>query len=139
MDPSTRLTINHPSVIFDVQGEEAVIIDLTTGRYFRLDAPSTALWQRFAAPTSLATVLEECTTADLLRPQLDAIVTDLVGRQLLRHANRTTDDAVRLASAPSWEFRGFALEEFTDLEDILGLDPIHAVDPDKGWPHAAPA
>ena len=25
-------------------------------------------------------------------------------------------------------------EEYGDLEDLLGLDPIHDIDPDKGWP-----
>lgn len=26
------------------------------------------------------------------------------------------------------------LEEFGDLEDLLGLDPIHDVSPTEGWP-----
>jgi hypothetical protein len=40
------------------------------------------------------------------------------------------------AEAASWAFAGFSLESFSDLEDILGLDPIHEADPDKGWPAA---
>lgn len=139
MDPVIPLTINRPSVIFDIQGDEAVVIDLVSGRYFRLDPPSTALWERFVVPVSLAGVLESCTTADLLRPALDAIATDLVERGLLRPANGADDRDPAAAPPASWEFQRFTLEEFTDLEDILGLDPIHEVDPDKGWPHAAPA
>lgn len=139
MNRSTTLVINRPSVIFDVQGDEAVIIDLTTGRYFRLDVPSTALWLQFATPASPASVLGTCTTAGALDFRLDGIVADLMERGLLRPPNGS-DGGATLLAAPSapWEFQGFDLEEFTDLEDILGLDPIHEVDPEKGWPHAAP-
>ena len=38
----TPLIINRPSVIFDTQGEETVVIDLASGHYFRLDAPALA-------------------------------------------------------------------------------------------------
>jgi hypothetical protein len=138
LDRSTALVINHPSVIFDVQGDEAVIIDLTTGRYFRLDPPSTALWLRFAIPSSAESVLESCRTPGALRPRLDDIVADLIGRGLLRLPDGTESAPNGAAPPEPWEFRGFVLEEFTDLEDILGLDPIHEVDPEKGWPHAAP-
>ena len=137
MDATTPLIINGPSVIFDVQGNEAVIIDLTTGRYFRLDGPSTALWQRFVAPSSPAEVLDTCTNPEALRPALDAIVADLVGRGLLRVAEGAQELSISAPTRTPWEFTGFTLEEFTDLEDILGLDPIHEVDPEKGWPHAA--
>ena len=27
------------------------------------------------------------------------------------------------------------LEVFTDMEDLILLDPVHDVDPEKGWPH----
>jgi hypothetical protein len=43
-----------------------------------------------------------------------------------------------LAPLDSWTFAGFTLENFTDLEDILRLDPIHEADPERGWPHARP-
>lgn len=138
MDLVTPLIINSPSVIFDVQGGETVIIDLTSGKYFRLDSASTEMWGRFATPTAPTALLASCTTAEALEPELETIVSDLVGRGLLRRADRPVDGGAETMVRPSWEFRGFTLEEFTDLEDILGLDPIHEVDPEKGWPHAAP-
>jgi hypothetical protein len=63
----------------------------------------------------------------------------MLGRGLLRVAERVQNGADASVEPAPWEFGGFTLEEFTDLEDILGLDPIHEVDPEKGWPHAAPA
>jgi hypothetical protein len=49
-------------------------------------------------------------------------------------AEAPADDAA--ANPEPWTFAGFTLESFSDLEDILGLDPIHEADPDKGWPTA---
>jgi hypothetical protein len=27
------------------------------------------------------------------------------------------------------------LEKYDEIADIIAMDPIHDVDPDKGWPH----
>lgn len=134
MDETPRLTVNRPSVIFDVQGRETVVIDLATGHYYRLDAASTELWTRFARPVSTADLESACENPDDLRAELGRIVDDLTRRGLLRAAEAA--DGAGEPVAP-WRFERFELEEFTDLEDILGLDPIHEVDPVRGWPHVA--
>ena len=135
MQPDTLLTINRPTVIFDVQDGETVVIDLASGHYYRLDAASTALWQRFDGSTTVAALLESCGNRPELEPRVTAIVADLVEKALLAPA-RVNATA---AEASPWHFDGFTLELFTDLEDILGLDPIHEVDPARGWPHVAEA
>jgi hypothetical protein len=33
------------------------------------------------------------------------------------------------------EYEGFNFERHADMEDLLTLDPIHDVDPRKGWPN----
>lgn len=132
MRSTISVAVNRPSVIFDVQANETVIIDLATGHYFRLDSASTELWKTFDAGASVADILGSCSNASDLEPRLDGIVDDLIARGLLREAGAA--DRVSTDLAP-WHFSHFTLEEFTDLEDILGLDPIHEVDPAKGWPH----
>ncbi|MEQ1737741.1 MAG: PqqD family protein [Rhodoglobus sp.] len=132
MNRATRLAVNRPTVIYDVQGDETVIIDLATGHYFRLDAASTRLWERFDVATSPDELLAQCGNPGDLDAALDTVLTDLLDRNLLRVA--TEAEAAGLAGA-AWAFEGFLLEEFTDLEDILGLDPIHEVDQERGWPH----
>jgi Coenzyme PQQ synthesis protein D (PqqD) len=134
MDEIPRLTVNRPSVIFDVQGRETVVIDLASGHYFRLDPSSTELWTRFDSPASAADLLASCENPDDLRADLDRIIADLTDHGLLRPAGPGDDTS---ATSATWRFDSFTLEEFTDLEDILGLDPIHEVDPARGWPHVA--
>lgn len=134
MSRQTRLVINAPSVIYDVQGGEAVLIDLSTGRYYRLDAASTRLWEHFSGAVSPEQLVASAENSDALSAEIERIVEELREQGLVREAT----DADPAAPAPSpWTFDGFALEQFTDLEDILGLDPIHEVDPQRGWPHAS--
>jgi len=133
---STPLIINRPSVIFDTQGDETVVIDLGTGHYFRLDAASTRLWQHFEQAVAPEALLAASENRDAFEPEVDRIVDELVTGGLLRPP--TDGEPVSAGVAP-WTFDGFRLEEFTDLEDILGLDPIHEVDTERGWPYVADA
>jgi len=131
---TTPLIVNRPSVIFDTQGEETVVIDLSTGHYFRLDAPSTRLWQHFEQAVAPDSVLAAAENRDALEPDFARIVDELVAGGLLREVQEGEPIAADVAV---WRFDGFRLEQFTDLEDILGLDPIHEVDTERGWPYVA--
>lgn len=134
MEAAERYTVNRPSVIFDVQGDETVIIDLTNGHYYRLDSASTALWMRFDDGATPDEATAACDNPEELAPQLAPAIDELLAKSLLVAVGEAA--AAAPTAAPSrWRFDGFALEEFTDLEDILGLDPIHEVDPERGWPH----
>lgn len=134
MASSSALIINRPSVIFDTQGEETVVIDLGTGHYYRLDGPSTRVWKHFEQGVAPDTLLAASANRAAFEPELTRIVDELVAGGLLRPVN---DGEPVANDVPAWTFDGFQLEEFTDLEDILGLDPIHEVDTERGWPYVA--
>ena len=135
--PDTLFAINSPSVIFDEADGDIVIINLVSGHYFRMDAASGALWKTFASEQTAASITAACTNGSELSSSLPGILDDLVLHDLLRVtvAGQPHSPAT-LAQLDAWTFAGFTLENFTDLEDILGLDPIHEVDPERGWPHA---
>lgn len=137
MSVSTRYRINAPAVIHDRGDGQTVVINLLTGHYFRLDETSSRLWDRLEAEPDEATLVGACTNPEQFLPQLPAILAELLERGLI---------VASLAAAPTppsagerWTFAGFRLESFTDLEDILGLDPIHEADPDAGWPRSRAA
>ena len=134
MNADRPLIVNAPSVIYDVQGGEAVLIDLSTGRYYRLDTASTQLREQFAAAVSPQALVASAENSEALSAEIERIVTELRENALLREA---TDADPAAGALPAWTYNGFTLEQFSDLEDILGLDPIHEVDPQRGWPHAS--
>jgi hypothetical protein len=48
-------------------------------------------------------------------------------------------DSTEVNSGVRPTFESPTLAKFTDMEDLLLLDPVHEVSPDQGWPHPAPA
>ena len=65
----------------------------------------------------------------LLLKDIDLIILNL---QIICEAAEQSNPITKLSK---WKYTKFEIEKFTDLEDILGLDPIHEVDEEKGWPN----
>ena len=127
---STWFRLNSPAVVFDASADDTVIINLVSGRYFRLNAASSLAWNALLASGSRDAFVASAGNAPELAASVDSMIEALTAENLIVPAGETT------AEATSWAFAGFSLESFSDLEDILGLDPIHEADPDKGWPAA---
>ena len=109
------LAPSRPDVIDEVFGEEAVLVNLRTGRYYALDAAATAIWQAVVA-------------GEPLPEGSQGFASRLVEEELA-----VSDEPLPPAALP--EPGGPGMEVFTDMEDILLLDPIHDVDYDAaGWP-----
>jgi hypothetical protein len=121
-------------VLIEVFGDEAVAVHLRTGAYYAFDPEVTRLWS----------LLE--------RERVLAAVADSLMEDSGRDRGSVEDEVVRfaayLASEQLAEF-GHPLPEsggpgpaewpgitrFTDMADLLLLDPIHDIDLDgDGWP-----
>jgi hypothetical protein len=124
--------VNAPAVVFDASADDTVIINLVSGRYFRLDAASSLAWNALVASGSRSGFTASATNESDVLASMDDMIARLVAEELIVEAPA---DAAGTDPEP-WTFAGFTLESFSDLEDILGLDPIHEVDPNKGWPTA---
>ncbi len=130
---STWFRVNSPAVVFDASADDTVIINLVSGRYFRLDAASSLAWNALLTSGSREACVASASNASELEASIDNMIAALVAEDLIVEAPEVETLA---GSVSPWTFAGFTLESFSDLEDILGLDPIHEVDPDKGWPAA---
>ena len=124
--------LNAPAVVFDASADDTVIINLVSGRYFRLDAASSLAWNALLASGSREAFVASASNSSELEASIDKMIAALTAEQLIVSAPESDASA----DAASWAFAGFSLESFSDLEDILGLDPIHEADPDTGWPAA---
>ena len=75
-------------VVFEVLGEEAVLLNLRTGVYFRLNETGTRIWQVIeergeAAAAADAVAREFEVDAEVARRDVDALVRELEKQQLL--------------------------------------------------------
>ena len=91
---------------------EAVLVNLRTGRYYALDAAATEVWRAVVAGEPL--------------PE---------GSGAFAHRLVEEELAVSDGALPEPDGEGPTMQVFTDMADILLLDPIHDVDYDaSGWP-----
>lgn len=111
------LAPNRPDVLDEVFDGEAVLVNLRTGRYYALDAEATVVWRAVVAGEPLP-----------------------AGSGAFAHRLVEEELAIADGALPEPDGEGSpAMQVFTDMEDILLLDPIHDVDYDaSGWP-ARPA
>ncbi len=123
------LTPNRPEVLDEVFDGEAVLVHLGTGRYYALSPAATQVWSALGAGvewTQLAGAV------DVAEPELTDFVHRLVEDQLV---STDGDLPVRPDAVPAG---GPSFEVFTDMQDLLLLDPIHDINLDgSGWPESA--
>lgn len=138
-----HVRLNQPNVISESIDGEVVIIALDTGTYYSAQGPAARAWDGLIGGHDLATV-----AADLRRTcavegvdvdaELEAFVASLRAEQLV------VDDPGAPAGDPlptpdgTVPWAPLALETYTDMQELILLDPVHEVEPSRGWPAAAP-
>lgn len=136
------LKVNQGQVIHETFDDEIVIVNLDTGSYYSLAQTSAAIWQMLVQGATSAQIQEyiaasyEGDRAEMARTVqgfLDELVADgLVGETVQSAANEKIAAMPNIARAP---FQAPVLNKYTDMEELLLLDPIHEVD-ELGWPRA---
>ena len=143
----SRLMVNAPAVVSEIIDGEAVIMNLDSGHYFSARGTGAAVWSLLDAgwpPESIARAVASRYKLSLGDAELALrdFMADLDRHALVRET-ATIIGAVSAESASSdmadfpSEWGPPSLEVFTDMEDLLLLDPIHEVS-DEGWPMPQP-
>ena len=137
-----RYRVNSPQVINETIDGEAIMINLATGGYYSLDRVGGDVWSLLEASLPVDDIVAElgrryAATEDDIRRGVEDLLQRLTGEELVVPC----DDAepvrpVPEQSAPAERppFRTPKLEKFTDMQDLILLDPVHQVD-SRGWPH----
>jgi len=105
---------------------EVVIIHLGTGVYYSIRGRGVGLWEGAAAGATADRL------SQLAPNEAASFLTELEIEGLIERISKGNENWLangEPASEPP------VLERFTDMEDLLLLDPVHEVD-DQGWPHA---
>jgi hypothetical protein len=138
---STRYRSNAPRFVDETVDGEALIMDMVKGTYYSCVGSSAYAWNLLSRGIPVADVAADLAeryslTEGDARRDVDAFVQSLVTEEMLvasdGPAPSTADPATPVA--PS-EYAPLALERFTDLADLILLDPVHDVT-EAGWPHA---
>lgn len=116
---------------------EVMVVDFHEGHYYNLLGSSALAWALIAAgydAASISAVLEERYGRSDLLEGVEGFVARLEAENLIRPSSAMHTGDVDLA-AFSNAFTGLSVEKFSDMQELLLLDPIHDVDA-SGWPRA---
>jgi hypothetical protein len=150
-----RVTVNAPHVIHESIDGEVIVINLATGAYYSLKDSAAALWQVIGEPSGAheRELVEELAdrydaSVQTLEAAVEPFLAELEREGLVSRADGAdvnAEPAIHAATpsssngnAPSHAFAPPVLEKFTDMQDLVLLDPVHEVD-EKGWPQRADA
>ncbi len=143
---SMWLKINSPEVVHEVFEDEVVIVNLDSGNYYSLEGAGADIWREIENGRSVEEITGRIAGEyDSDTGEIESAVHHLIAELQEEKLVRTSDDAkpetgIAHASgeAPLRERRKFeplVLNRFTDMQELLLLDPVHDVD-ETGWPRA---
>lgn len=131
---------NSPKVIFEAFDDEVLVIDFDSGRYFSMRGSAFDIWQMLVAGCSDAEIVQRL--AEHHGAQEHAVQS-----AVHEHTRRLLDERLIVESPENAScnecaittqgaFAAPVMEQFTDMQELLLLDPIHEVD-QAGWPKRA--
>ena len=129
--------INSPKVIHQIFDTEVVIVNLESGNYYSISGSGIEVWRRLEAGSSSRHIVDDFSAAGAPAEKLESFIGELVREQLIMAREEQTPSAGHAKQAASGLFRPPVLEKFTDMREMLLVDPIHELD-ESGWPKPAP-
>lgn len=146
MDFDTRFKINAPKVIHETIDGEAIILNLDSGNYYSMDRAGNDIWGLIVKGANAGSIIEwvdkhyDTNGADVsnVLPQLiDQLIDEgIIIPDQENSAVSITETDVPYASEHTerMSFVMPVLNKYSDMEELLLLDPIHEVD-EMGWPN----
>lgn len=131
---------NRDTFAFECFDEEVVVLDLVEGVYYAFGGAAVVAWPYIIAqhpePVIASTLAKSYgVRLDELTRDLTEFVERLVSEKILLAAPEDISELDRPRLGYLGEYDGFIFERHAEMEDLLTLDPIHDVDPERGWPN----
>lgn len=138
-----RHRLNAPQVVHEIFEDEVILVNLEAGAYYSLDGTAAR------ALTCLLSGVRSEDLAERMAAEFDGSP-ETIGEDLKRFVARLEEERLVCESPEDGTTQEFAaaagergpwvapeLHKYTDMRDLLLLDPIHDVD-DSGWPARPP-
>ena len=137
-----RLRLNSPQAVGETVEGEAIVVNLGTGTYYSIKGDSLLLWEAIVAGATVDEIADAGAQAtgearDAIAAAVEGFCSSLTAQGLVVERDGEADStSVDLSGAG----RGLlepSYETYSDMQDLILLDPVHEVD-ERGWPHVEP-
>ena len=143
-----RYQVNIPFVVYETfADQETAIINLKTGNYYSLNVSGAKVWEKLASNVDVSQITMELESLHDGNPEfihncIQNFISNLRNEDLLVEFKETKE---KIPPARAFEqvsektpFEPPIIEGYTDMQELLLLDPIHDVD-ETGFPNAKQA
>ncbi|MFM6133918.1 MAG: PqqD family protein [Cuspidothrix sp.] len=148
MNLSEQFKINVPKVVHEMIEGEVVIVNLEGGDYYSLVTVGADIWEKLARGLSRGEILAEMvnsydSSSETITTAVNNLIAELERENLIRidstdgdNQTSTTNHNSLTQATEKLKFEPPTLNKYTDMEELLALDPIHDVEAEVGWPSA---
>jgi len=134
--------VNRPDVVMESFGGETVLVQMKSGNYYSLRGSAPLIWDLIDQGSSVEDagdflLASHAGNEEEVRSSVRTLVDELVAESLIvpvASAPSTASSKPPAPVEPGAPFELPVLERYTDMQELLFLDPIHDVD-ESGWPH----
>ncbi|VCU71118.1 hypothetical protein PIGHUM_03199 [Pigmentiphaga humi] len=124
--------LRSPPCIAEIVGDETIVINLDVGNYYNLRGKAVDVWRALmdgVTPEALASAND---WSDPVREALGRLVQQALDEQIL--AAVPVREGVAAPAIDVDDPADLTMAVYADMQEILGLDPIHETDVVAGWP-----
>ena len=137
-----RWKVNEREVTSEVIDGELIIMHLRTGKYFSSAGVGPLVWSCLAGGMSgeeiAQTVAQSCSvTVPAVTADVEAFISSLNSEELVREATEPVSASQTVPAVERMAYAKPVLQIYSDMQDLLLLDPIHDVS-EEGWPMRPP-
>ncbi len=133
---------NRPDVVMESFGGEVVLVQMKSGNYYSLQGSAPLIWELIERGSSVEETVDfllarHSGDEEEVRRSVRNLVEELVAESLIVPVTGALPKVSTEAPVPEDPGTPFVLpvlERYTDMQELLFLDPIHDVD-ESGWPH----
>ena len=133
--------VNRPDVVMESFEGELVLVHMKSGNYYSLQGSAPMIWELIDRGSSLEDIADQLVTrypddAGEIKRSAQDLVEELVAESLIVPLAGAPTAASSNNTNPLDSDAPFVLpvlERYTDMQELLLLDPIHDVD-ETGWP-----
>jgi hypothetical protein len=138
--PAKRYRVSSPKVIRESFEGEVILVHLDTGTYYSLRGTGATLWELLAASASFSEIAGQFVSAygvsnAVIEVDLQRFIAELLAEDLLSEELETVSapSVAPVTVGSGVAYQEPVLEKFSDMQELLLLDPVHEVGQD-GWP-----
>jgi len=141
---TSRLKVRGPQVVSEIIDGEAIIIDLLSGNYYTLGDVGAEIWDSIQDGVPIGNIVARLATKyeaeyEAIRRSVMRLLDELTAEALIASDGVAATDKMHAArfsrTSPGGKppFVDPVLHKYTDMQELLLVDPIHEVDA-SGWP-----